>query len=466
MEKLKAFLPLGVACICWGVMIYTFFPALGSYGGEDSFCHYLFARYSWKHPSLFLDHWGKPLFTLLASPFAQAGWQGMVFFNLICSAATSWIAYRIALIIKLPLPWLVFPILCFNPLFFVCAGSGLTEPLFALCWSCVVLAFLNKRYIMAAVLASTLPFLRSEGNLLILYLIPFFILEKKANKLPWLSVFTLIYMGIGYFAKSGNWAWIWNENPYVGAADIYGKGGFFDLFKNNREMFGVPESILLVVGLLGIGKMIYVNYNNQKDNIYYNNRVYLIWGLTLGSFLVYITAHSWFWYQGLYGSYGLVRVLGAVIPMATLVVWVGISSIWVALKQYPTIAAGIVMIPLAFVVYDPFFQYEFPFPLSTEQTGLKKAAKRFAIPDSITVFVQAASWHVYTESDPYDTFHARTLKEWGHIPAKSGDWVVWDQHFGPQESQIPLERLKQDSSLIFLDSIGEKEYYLLRFQVK
>ena len=33
---------------------------------------------------LYLDHWGKPLFTLLASPFAQLGFAGMKAFNALC----------------------------------------------------------------------------------------------------------------------------------------------------------------------------------------------------------------------------------------------------------------------------------------------------------------------------------------------------------------------------------------------
>ena len=60
--------------------------------GGDSIQHYQIARYSWSDPELLLHHWGKPLFTLFASPFAQLGHWGMSLFNACCVLATAWAA--------------------------------------------------------------------------------------------------------------------------------------------------------------------------------------------------------------------------------------------------------------------------------------------------------------------------------------------------------------------------------------
>jgi len=59
----------------------TILLANGIGGEEDSIYHYMFARYAPEHPKLFFDHWAKPLYVLLAAPFAQIGFVGIKIFN-------------------------------------------------------------------------------------------------------------------------------------------------------------------------------------------------------------------------------------------------------------------------------------------------------------------------------------------------------------------------------------------------
>jgi hypothetical protein len=49
----------------------------------DGIMHYFISNASWENPELFLHHWGKPLFILFSSSFAQFGFYGMVIFNII-----------------------------------------------------------------------------------------------------------------------------------------------------------------------------------------------------------------------------------------------------------------------------------------------------------------------------------------------------------------------------------------------
>ena len=60
----------------------------------DGIQHYMMARFCWRHPELILDLWGKPLFTLLASPFAQFGYKGMSAFNALLAFTTARLADR------------------------------------------------------------------------------------------------------------------------------------------------------------------------------------------------------------------------------------------------------------------------------------------------------------------------------------------------------------------------------------
>ena len=56
--------------------IISFIPDATAGGGDD-ISHYNIARGAIKYPRLFLDLWGKPVFTFLSSPFAQFGLHGM-----------------------------------------------------------------------------------------------------------------------------------------------------------------------------------------------------------------------------------------------------------------------------------------------------------------------------------------------------------------------------------------------------
>ncbi len=98
----------------------------------DGLKHFQIAKYSWKYPLLFLDHWGKPIFTLLSSPFAQIGFQGMLFFNACLFFVTSIMLLKISRLLNLKNSWLAV-IFCFiAPVYFMLVLSGLTELLLSL----------------------------------------------------------------------------------------------------------------------------------------------------------------------------------------------------------------------------------------------------------------------------------------------------------------------------------------------
>ena len=82
----------------------------------DSVVHYFFARYAFQNPMLFLDHWAKPFFTLLASPFAQFGFSGMKLFNGLAGLLSAWLAYCIARKLDLKFAWLAIIFVLFSPL--------------------------------------------------------------------------------------------------------------------------------------------------------------------------------------------------------------------------------------------------------------------------------------------------------------------------------------------------------------
>ncbi|MDX5321819.1 MAG: hypothetical protein LPK45_11810, partial [Bacteroidota bacterium] len=59
-------------------------------GGEDGVMHHLFARYVPQHPGNLLDHWAKPFYVLLSTPFAQLGFLGSLLFNVLLAVLSFW----------------------------------------------------------------------------------------------------------------------------------------------------------------------------------------------------------------------------------------------------------------------------------------------------------------------------------------------------------------------------------------
>ncbi|MFN7690454.1 MAG: hypothetical protein ACK5QU_05180, partial [Bacteroidota bacterium] len=78
-----------VAAGCFFVMLCLILMSQGTYDPGDGVQHYLIAKYALHHPHLLLDHWGKPIYTLLCMPFAQFGFIGSNIFHLLCNTFTA-----------------------------------------------------------------------------------------------------------------------------------------------------------------------------------------------------------------------------------------------------------------------------------------------------------------------------------------------------------------------------------------
>ena len=130
MQRILNLLEQGIVPMLVGISLFVIGVLLsnGVMGGGDSFAHFLIAKYSWQHSHLFFDHWGKPLFTTLASPFAQLGLYGVVWFNALCGITSTFITYQILKQEKLP--GVAAMALLLTPYFASIHVSGLTEPLF------------------------------------------------------------------------------------------------------------------------------------------------------------------------------------------------------------------------------------------------------------------------------------------------------------------------------------------------
>ena len=130
----------------------------GYYGGADNITHYLIFHYAFKYPHLFLNSWGRPLYTILSAPFAQFGLQGVKLLNILLGLITAWLAFRAAMLLKIKPAPLSLIFVCFTPLYFMMMPTALTEILFSFVLMLSVFLFVRGDYIASSLVISFLPF--------------------------------------------------------------------------------------------------------------------------------------------------------------------------------------------------------------------------------------------------------------------------------------------------------------------
>jgi hypothetical protein len=206
-NKMKQFIPIeeqkGLYIFIFLFFIVSIIIAFrfdGTGDAGDSIAHYHYARFAFTHPENFFNHWAKPFFVLLAAPFAQFGFVGIKFFNIICVTISLIFTYKIAQKLNFPNAWFAPFILASCSGYFTLMFSGLTE---FLCAAVLSVAFyqyiINKNWKWATILISFLPFVRSEGLIIIGVVGFFLILKKRWSILPFLTIGHIVYAFAGYF---------------------------------------------------------------------------------------------------------------------------------------------------------------------------------------------------------------------------------------------------------------------------
>lgn len=313
-NSLAAVYVLGLALVLY-ILIWA--RAEWPAGGEDSWNHYLYARWCLKHPQLMLDQWGKPLFTIPAIPFALFGIKGLYLFNIACCLGAGHLCYLTAKRLGTKLPWMAAVFFLFQPIVFGNVISGLTEPVNAIFLAWIFYCFASNRNLQGATLASLLPFFRSEGFVILAAIVLYLIVRRKWKQLPFVlsgSVLYTLIMGIGM----GKWGAIIDENPYLrfesqGKFDP-GHGDFLHYTSAYKEIWGLVLGLLLVLAFLYLAA--HVVYLLRKRTPEERSR-YAFW-LLAPVFLSFFLAHSYIWWKGSMGSHGLLRVFVVVAPCVAL----------------------------------------------------------------------------------------------------------------------------------------------------
>ena len=424
------------------------FITRGTYDSGDSIKHYLFARYAFQHPLNFLNSWAKPLFTLLAAGPAQAGFIGMKLFQCAVVALSAWCAYVVARALRLPAPELVVVLAYAMPDYFLIQFSGLTEPLFGLVLVGAVALLMTGRPGWSAALISWLPFVRSEGFILIGIWVVCLAWRREWRYLPLLVLGYAAYSAVGAVVL-GEPGWVFGRNPYA-TVSAYGHGEWLHFL---RSLPGLLGWVLTALALLGGLRML-------RDCLQPARRAAPLFSaellLVYGSITVFVLAHTIFWAKGLFNSFGLTRVLDVTAPLFAVVALNGLNALAALGRSAGAqrrIRLGLAAAAVAFVF-----------------TGARNAfrwQRDFERPPDQLITEEAAAWIDHTpglkgrplayefpyiglamRNDPFGSAAHQPAPGGWDMPADrmpAGSLLVWDDWFARTEMHLELAALRADT---------------------
>ena len=415
------------------------FIANGTCDDGDSIMHYQFARWAIVHHQLFFDHWAKPLYVLIACPFAQFGIPGIKLFNLTISSGTILLTFYIAQHLNIQRKALATVMMTMTPGLIIHSLSGLTEPLFAFVLVTATLLYLRNYKWMAIAVISFLPFVRSEGLIICGVFALVLLLDRRWLLLPLLILGHVVYGIAGYHIYKSLF-WVFTHIPYARLSSVYGHGTWDYFFIHLPELIGLPLYALLIAGVVAGCIKLFIETKSRKNAIQ--------WLLIYGSFLSCFIGHIIFWKFGIFNSLGLLRVLIGVLPMMAIIQLEGLNAL-ACLFNPVILKRALVVFIIATVVIFPFtgndnsWHYNRDFCLTTSQLADKTATdylKDNFTPDKNTQYYFDANYiSILLNIDCFDTTMCRRVWEIYEHPPRNRAFILWDNYYSAFECQTKLD---------------------------
>jgi hypothetical protein len=433
---------------CFLISVVMAFITKGTYDSGDSVKHYLFAHYAFQYPLNYFDSWAKPLFTLLASGPAQAGFIGMKLFQCTVVAVSAWCSYIIARALRLPMPELVV-LFCYTaPDYFLIQFSGLTEPLFGLILVASVALAMTGRLGWSAALISFLPFVRSEGFILIGIWVVYLAWERQWRYLP------LVVLGYALFSIAGaivlgEIGWVFGHNPYE-TISVYGHGEWLHFVTRLPNLLGWVLSGLVAVG--GICMLRDCFRPARRQEPLFSAELLLVYG----SVAVFIAAHTIFWALGLFNSFGLTRVLTITTPLFALVALRGLAEL-AMLGRSPQarrriqIGGAMAAVLFLFTGARNAFRWKRDFATPPDQVVVDRAAAWLRQTENMASRPMAYEFpyvSVATGNNPFSpqTHPGLGLNQQGQLVSLPvGALLIWDDWYTPTEARVQLATMRADA---------------------
>ncbi len=440
--KIRVFekqLAILIAVVLFVLFLIILILSEGYYGGGDNISHFKFARAAFNRPEFLLDHWAKPVFTLLTAPFAQFGFIGVQIFNLIAGVLSAWMCYAVSKELKLSYSPVSMIILFFIPIYSIIVISGMTEVLFGFISILCVFLVLKEKYIISSVIISFLPLIRTEGIVIVPIFALVLLIKGKYYHLPLLLTGFVLYSIIGYFHYKDIF-WLITRMPYRGAVDIYGKGSFMYYFHAAHRIFGNTVNFLIILGILGIIISLIRKKEKSLDTFL----------LILIPFVTYFMAHVVMWRSGIGNSLGEHRYMVAIAPFAAIISLKGINllvGIIPSFRYKKHIEVLIISVFLYLIVTFPFKLYNLPVKLGATQKVVNECSEWIKENGYHTrkIYLYEPDFFYFLNLKAFDETKCHEFVYDVDNPGyniETGAIVLWDAHFSPI-CKLPLDKLQQ-----------------------
>lgn len=434
-------------------------------GGADNFWHYYFSKYSYERPQLFLNHWAKPFFVLLSGPFSQFGFYGLHIFNILCGLGSAYVAYLFCAKLNFKHSWFTVLLILFTPMFFLLMQSAMTEILFALLMVLAAYLLFSEKYVIGCIIASCLPYSRSEGMFMVIIFAVFLLMAKQWKYIPLLATAMIIYSFAGLFSGH-DFFWYFTENPYS-AESPYGHGDYMHFFNKYDLIFGLPHVVLLIFGTL----ILFFNMVRTKGYLLFDgmtNDIKVLF-LVLAPAVVFSTFHVYAWAEGKFASAGFERVFASIIPLTAIVGMYTVDKIsalkWRGVQW--TLLAGIFVL----LLYATFLHIDYPLQaFGGEKTYADGASEWFKKErkEGSVVYYSHPAFIFYCNYNPFDKDNRECFGFPNDCAGKEGEkfYYVWESLFSEFACGNSLEDMERCPNLKKIKEYRENSYTLVFFESK
>jgi hypothetical protein len=288
------------------------------------------------------------------------------------------------------------------------------------------------------------------------------IIKKQYKLIPYLFIGSLFLNTLGWVID-GDPFWVITQNPYINfelsGINICGNGGLFHYMYAGHYTFGFFVCIIILLTICYfLGELILVN-----KSVNYNMLLIIM------IFLTYFGAHVFIWWKGMMGSCGYVRVMTVIAPIVSIIVVYGMNKLnQLFFNMFPkfgkNISKIIILLLIINTIYTPYryHDYRYPLAISKEQEQYHKLLSWYDNQDfeNRTKIYLYPYFSIIAGIDPYNQkehldFWASSLQF-----SKKGDILIWDSHFGPNESGTPLADLESDKSWNKIHNIIPEKTFL------
>jgi hypothetical protein len=404
---------------------------------QDGGQHYLFARWAWVHPELFVGVWSRPLFTSVYAFPALIGYRAARLLTVLICLAIAHQTWRLAEVFKINRAPFAIALVWLQPSFFLFCADNMTEPIFALVIVVALRLHHGGRIKLGMIVASLMVLARPEGFFLgVLWGIWVLFGVPPSSRRAWLSkpfrlkavlqtlllatgafvwwLAALIITGDPLFIKH-NWPTNW---PMTGT--IYGAAG----------LCAYPIRLPEIVGLFLLPPFFYGMFHLLK-----HRRLHTL----TSSFLLFFILHTILRAYGLLGSAGYPRYLVAISPAIALITlsgWNEMAKLFAHTSSFfRTASVGVIIAISAFTN----FVYADGAEWSRDARAIAAVHSWFQSqpdkpPISRLVWCQPYSCILF-DRDPWENLvftrdREADLKILREAPA--GTMALWDERVGPK----------------------------------